>query len=219
MTRYAGQELLNALDDAGLGDWQALPDGLHSRYITKEYSTGLDLVQRIGDLAEAADHHPDVTLTYTHVDVRLLSHDVRSVTDRDLRLARQISDLAGELQTDAAPSIPQLLELGLDTANMDVIAPFWAALLTGDASNIDGFDIVDPTGQVPLLWFQETGPHDVPRQRLHVDISVPAAEAAARIRAVVEAGGTVVDAAQQPSFTVLEDADGNRACVCTPEAR
>lgn len=219
MTAYDGQKLLNALDDAGLSDWQALPDGLRTRYITNEYSAGLDLVQRISSLAEAADHHPDITLTYTHVDVRLISHDVGSVTDRDLRLARQISDLSDELTTEAAPRVPQLLALGLDTANADAIAPFWAALLTGDASNVDGCDIADPTGQVPLLWFQETDPHDTPRQRLHVDICVPAAEAETRIRAVVEAGGTVVDASYQPSFTVLEDADGNRACVCTPKAR
>lgn len=56
---------------------------------------------------------------------------VRGVTKRDLRMARRIS------------------ELGLDTANRDVIAPFWAALLTGDASNVDGDGAVDPSKRVP----------------------------------------------------------------------
>jgi 4a-hydroxytetrahydrobiopterin dehydratase len=36
-----------------------------------------------------------------------------------------------------------------------------------------------------------------------------------RIGAAVSAGGVVVDASQAPSFTVIADPDGNKACVCT----
>ena len=119
----------------------------------------------------------------------------------------------------ADPSVPALLELGLDTAHQGAIAPFWAALLTGDASNVSGPDVIDPAGQMPLLWFQDCEEHEVPHQRLHVDVSVPAAVAPVRIKAAVEAGGTIVDESQAPSFTVLADADGNRACVCTLAGR
>nr|WP_276547930.1 VOC family protein [Brachybacterium muris] len=126
----------------------------------------------------------------------------------------QASSLSGRVgRADAAA--PTVLELGLDTANRDAIAPFWAALLTGDASNVDGDDVVDPSNRVPLLWFQNTEQHDVPKQRLHVDLWVGADQGEARITAAVAAGGTVVDDSQAPSFTVLADADGNRVCVCT----
>jgi len=96
-----------------------------------------------------------------------------------------------------------------------VIAPFWAALLTGDAGAAGGEDVMDPTGRVPLLWFQQTEPHATPRQRFHLDVWVPHDAAAGRIAAAVAAGGRVVDDAEAPSFTVLADAEGNRACVCT----
>jgi 4a-hydroxytetrahydrobiopterin dehydratase len=111
------------------------------------------------------------------------------------------------------------MELALDTAHAATIAPVWAALLTGstDARGRGGLgdDIRDRTARVPNLWFQDTDEHDAPRQRFHVDVWVPPEVAQARIDAAVAAGAVVVDASQAPSYTVLADQDGNKACVCT----
>ena len=54
-----------------------------------------------------------------------------------------------------------------------------------------------------------------PRQRLHVDLWVPHDVAERRIAAAVAAGGRIVDDSEAPSFVVLADGEGNRACVCT----
>ena len=219
MTGYSGQQLLAALADEGLADWQVLPEGIRTRYLSGDFASGLELVNRVGAAAEEANHHPDLGLSYDYLDVRLISHDVGAVTDRDLRMARRISDLAAELGISADPAVPQVVELALDTSDKERIAPFWAALLTGDAGNVNGPDVVDPSGQVPLLWFQDSDEHDVPHQRFHLDVWVPPAQADARIAAAVAAGGKIVDDAEAPSFTVLADADGNRACVCTVAGR
>jgi 4a-hydroxytetrahydrobiopterin dehydratase len=154
-------------------------------------------------------------LTYPHVDVKLLSHDASGITERDVRLARAISELASAHGIAADPAAPTVVELALDTADPAAIGPFWAALLTGDPGAVDGDDVVDPSGRVPLLWFQHTDAHETPRQRFHIDLWVPHDAADARIAAAVAAGGTVVDATRAPSFTVLADAEGNRACICT----
>lgn len=215
MTTITGQSLLETLRQEQLTDWQGFPDGLRARFQTGSFAAGLRLVDAIGEAAEEANHHPDLTLTYPHLDVTLISHDAGGVTKRDLRMARRISELAEEAGVEADPSAPTMLELGLDTANRDAIAPFWAALLTGDASNVDGDDVIDPSKRVPLLWFQATEQHEVPKQRLHVDLWLGADQAQARIDAAVQAGGEVVDDSQAPSFTVLADTDGNRVCVCT----
>lgn len=211
MTILSTQDIL----DAGLDDWRRLTQALHARFRTGDFATGLALVTAIGGLAEEAGHHPDVTLTYPHVDVKLLSHDAAGITRRDVDLARRISVAAAERGISADPSAPTVVELALDTADAAGIGPFWAALLTGDAGAVDGDDVVDPTGRVPLLWFQHTDAHETPRQRFHLDVWVPHDAADARIAAAVAAGGTVVDDAAAPSFTVLTDAEGNRACVCT----
>ena len=86
-----------------LPGWSQSPAGLHTRLVTNDFATGLRLVQQIGAAAEAADHHPDLDLRYGYVDVRLISHDVGAVTDRDVRLAGTISELAAAEGVTATP--------------------------------------------------------------------------------------------------------------------
>jgi 4a-hydroxytetrahydrobiopterin dehydratase len=201
--------------DAGLDDWRKLAQALHARFLTGDFVTGLGFVTAVTEAAEQANHHPDVTLTYPYVDLKLVSHDVGRLTRRDLDLARRISEIARERGIDAQPGAVTEIELALDTADLAAAGPFWAALLTGSADSVDGNDVVDPSGRVPLLWFQHTDAHETPRQRFHLDLWVPHDVAESRIAAAVAAGGQVVDDTNAPSFVVLADPEGNRVCVCT----
>jgi 4a-hydroxytetrahydrobiopterin dehydratase len=211
MDKLSNEEILQA----GLDDWRKLATRLHARFETGDFVSGLAFVTAITDAAEAMNHHPDVLLTYPRVDITLLSHDVGMLTDRDLRLARKISEIAAERGIKALPREVATLELALDTADHAAIGPFWAALLTGSTTSLHGSDVVDPSGRVPLLWFQDTDAHETPRQRFHLDLWLPPDVAEERIAAAVAAGGAVVDDSQAPSFTVLADSEGNRACICT----
>ena len=56
-------------------------------------------------------------------------------------------------------------------------------------------------------------------QRWHFDVRVPHDEAERRLRAVLDAGGRIVSDRAAPAYWVVEDADGNRSCICTPEGR
>jgi 4a-hydroxytetrahydrobiopterin dehydratase len=201
--------------DAGLDDWRKLAQALHARFLTGDFVTGLRFVTAVTEAAERANHHPDVTLTHPLVDMKLISHDVSKLTQRDLDLARRISEIAHEQGITAQPSALTELELALDTADLAAVGPFWAALLTGGPDSLMGDDVVDPSARVPLLWFQHTDPHETPRQRFHVDLWVPHDVAEERIAAAVAAGGQVVDDENAPSFVVLADPEGNKACVCT----
>jgi 4a-hydroxytetrahydrobiopterin dehydratase len=200
--------------DAGLDDWRWVLDGLRTRFRTGDFVTGLALAQRIGEAAEEAGHHPDLDLRYPHLDVRLVSHDVQGVTGRDVDLARRVSALAAELGVRADPSATTVLEMGLDTSDPASIRLFWKALL-GLEDHPDDESLVDPSGSTPGLWFQDTEPHEPPRQRFHYDVWVPHDVAEQRVQAALEAGGTLVSDADAPSFWVLADSQGNRACVCT----
>lgn len=204
---------------AGLDDWRVLPHSLHARFLTGDFSGGLALIAAVGGLEDCAGNEPELALTAGCVDITLRDRDSSGLTERDLAVARRISGVAREQGAPARPAVPAVLELALDTADVAAIGPFWAALLTGDAGALDGDEIVDPTGQLPLLWFQRTEQHTVPRQRFHLDVWVPHDVAAGRIDAAVAAGGRVVDDAEAPAFTVLADAEGNRACVCTTLGR
>jgi len=201
--------------DAGLDDWRRLAEALHARFLTGDFVSGLDFVTAVTEAAEQANHHPDVTLTYSFVDLHLISHDVHRLTQRDIDLARRISEIARERGIAADPGAVSEVELALDTADLAAVGPFWAALLTGSTDALHGDDVVHPSARVPLLWFQHTDAHDTPRQRFHIDLWVPHDLAEQRIAAAVAAGGEVVDDSHAPSFVVLADAEGNKACVCT----
>ena len=210
--RLSGQQVL----DEGLDGWRVVLGKLVARFGTGDFSSGARLVSEIARVADEANHHPDVDLRYPHVTVTLLSHDVDALTARDVRLARRISELAAEAGADPDPAAPQLVELALDTPSTATVLPFWQAVLGYDASSDD---VTDPAGRGVPLWFQETESTEPDRQRFHVDVSVPHDLAQQRIAAALEAGGTLVDDGAAPSFWVLADAEGNKACICTWEGR
>jgi 4a-hydroxytetrahydrobiopterin dehydratase len=80
--------------EEGLPDWTWRDDAIHAHLETGDFATGLRLVNLIGEAAEAMNHHPDLDLRYPHLDVKLSSHDAGGVTDRDVKLARTISEYA-----------------------------------------------------------------------------------------------------------------------------
>ena len=202
----------------GLADWRVLLGALHARFATGDFATGLRLVNRIGEAAEQADHHPDLDLRYPHLNVRLVSHDVGGLTQRDVRLARRISELAAQEGVSATPTQVQSLEIALDSPDGKGLMPFWAAVLGLDASE-RYTEVNDRAGSLPALWFQETDSDAPDRQRFHLDITVPHDVAEVRVAAALEAGGTLVSTDRAPSFWVLADADGNKVCVCTWQSR
>ena len=207
--------------DADLTDWRRLTQRLHARFRAGDPAVGASFV---ADAVRAASEvgladHLEIGLTSTHVDVRVASRPagagLRLHAD-DVTLARLVSEVARRHEVASVPAEVIEVELALDTADDGRIGPFWAALLTGDADDVvDDDSVVDPTGRLPSTWFQGTEPHEAPRQRWHLDVWVAPEAATDRIAAAVAAGGTVVDDSQAPSFTVLADPDGNKACVCT----
>lgn len=80
----------------GLG-WSVEGTELRATFASGDFMTGLTFINRLAEAAEAMNHHPDVTLTYPQVALTLTSHDVGALTQRDVHLARTVSELAKEL--------------------------------------------------------------------------------------------------------------------------
>ncbi len=90
----------------GVADWRVLDSGqVGTVFGTGSFNKGVDLVVRIGALADAANHHPDVDLRYPSVTVRLSTHEVGGLSERDVALAREISIAAAELGIEAQPAV------------------------------------------------------------------------------------------------------------------
>lgn len=91
-------------DFDGVEDWRVLPTGATTYFATGSFAKGVELVDAIGLLADAANHHPDVDLRYPGVRVSLMTHEIADISDRDVALAQQISLAARELGIPADPS-------------------------------------------------------------------------------------------------------------------
>lgn len=71
-------------------EWQRSSTGLTKEFNFPDFKSALEFVNKIGILAEQANHHPDILLSWGKVIVTLFSHDELSVTDKDFRLAEKI---------------------------------------------------------------------------------------------------------------------------------
>jgi len=79
---------------ASLPGWFFEGGWIRRHYKTDGWPTTLMLVTAIGYCAEAAYHHPDLTVTYARVTVKLSTHSAGGITDKDFELARKIEELA-----------------------------------------------------------------------------------------------------------------------------
>ncbi len=90
---------------AALPEWCAVDGWLQRSYATDGWRTTMLLVNAIGYLAEAADHHPDLTVRWSEVTVRLQTHTVHDITAKDATLAARIESLAAWPGDDGFPGL------------------------------------------------------------------------------------------------------------------
>jgi 4a-hydroxytetrahydrobiopterin dehydratase len=79
---------------ASLDGWAAADDAITRTFKFADHIAAMGFVTRVAMAAEVMDHHPDLRIVYSTVDIKLNSHDAGGVTDRDVKLARRINELA-----------------------------------------------------------------------------------------------------------------------------
>ncbi|MCA0294553.1 MAG: 4a-hydroxytetrahydrobiopterin dehydratase [Actinobacteria bacterium] len=193
----------------GTGDWRALNAGADTWFDAASHRSGARFVRRVAELAEAAGHHPDVDLRARGVHLRLFSHDVRALTERDVALAREISAAAADLGLRADPSAVQRLQVAIDATDAEALGPFWAAALRYDRERDDL--LVDPLGRQPRIWFQELDAPRPLRNRIHLDAGTAAELVADKTAALLAAGGRVTY--ENTWWRTIADAEGNEVDV------
>lgn len=89
---YSETEIREKLRD--LPGWSLEAGTIRRTYETDGWPTTLMLVNAIGYVAEAADHHPDLAVSWGRLTVSTSTHSAGGVTDKDFELARKIEDAA-----------------------------------------------------------------------------------------------------------------------------
>jgi 4a-hydroxytetrahydrobiopterin dehydratase len=78
-----------------LPGWRRAGDAIERIFQFDDFVQAVKFVNKIADAAEAANHHPDILINYNKVTLTLLSHDSVGVTQRDIRMAGKINEVAG----------------------------------------------------------------------------------------------------------------------------
>jgi 4a-hydroxytetrahydrobiopterin dehydratase len=76
-----------------LPHWYYEDGWIRRKYRTSGWKATLMVVNTVGHLAEAAWHHPDLTVSYAFVIVKLQNHAARGITDKDFELAGKIESV------------------------------------------------------------------------------------------------------------------------------
>lgn len=90
-----GMAALTAAESGGLAtqlDGWTIRDGprLYKKWTFRDFSTALGFVNRIGAIADAEDHHPDIALGWGRVEVELWTHAAGGLTENDFIVAAKI---------------------------------------------------------------------------------------------------------------------------------
>jgi 4a-hydroxytetrahydrobiopterin dehydratase len=191
-------------------DWRVVRNDACAHFRTGAFAAGVALVDAIGRLADATDHHPDVDLRSDGVTVRLRT-DSGALGEREVALAQQISAAARELGVPVDPTSLQIVQIAIDALVIPDVMPFWRAVL--GYREVGDEDLIDPLFQGPPIWFQQMDAPRPQRNRIHIDVYVPHDQAETRVAAALAAGGHVVSDENAPGWWTLADAEGNEVDV------
>ncbi|HET6468904.1 MAG TPA: 4a-hydroxytetrahydrobiopterin dehydratase [Geminicoccaceae bacterium] len=89
---YSDEEVTARLA-AELPHWYLEDGWIRRHYRTSSWKGTLMVINAVGHLAEAAWHHPDLTASYAWVEVRLMNHAAKGITDKDFALAKKIEEV------------------------------------------------------------------------------------------------------------------------------
>ena len=87
---YGEAEIAEKLKE--LPGWELREGWIRRKYATPGWPHTLMLVNAIGYRAEAAFHHPDLSVSWAEVHVKLMTHSAKGVTDNDFELAKRIEE-------------------------------------------------------------------------------------------------------------------------------
>jgi 4a-hydroxytetrahydrobiopterin dehydratase len=73
-----------------LNNWFFIDNALQKNFVFKDFVSALAFINAIGLIAENQKHHPEIHSIYNKVQLRLNTHDIGGVTDKDFRLAKAI---------------------------------------------------------------------------------------------------------------------------------
>jgi 4a-hydroxytetrahydrobiopterin dehydratase len=219
--RPTRQQISDAIDPAG---WRLILGAIYTEVLTASLAAATEAASvAVSAVGADGQGHLTVDIRADRAVLRLQSAAVGGVSGRDIGLAQAVSAaLAAQgWQPSQAGGAAQALEIAIDALDIGLVRPFWKAILgyADEPGSELPAALIDPSGRGPAVWFQQMDAPRPQRNRIHIDVDVPAEGAAARIGAALAAGGRLLSDDAAPAYWVLADPEGNEACICTWQGR
>lgn len=74
-------------------EWEHEKNAMTRTVEFEEFMDGIDFVNDLAEIAEDAQHHPDIVIKHTKITLKLTTYDVGGVTDLDIQLAQRVDNL------------------------------------------------------------------------------------------------------------------------------
>src|SRR5215207_6441822 len=198
----------------GTADWGIVFSGPCALYRTATYRDAIDLMDAVAALA-TDDLQPEFDLRSRAVLVRLPAPD-RRIHAAHLEFAQAITAVAAQRGATADPAGIQDVQIAIDARDDEGIHAFWGAAQGFERMRETHLRSPDRIG--PTVFINDK-PYQPPRNRIHVDVSLPPAQARRRVDAILAAGGRMLGDQYAPMWWSLIDAEGNVVDIATWEGR
>ena len=95
-TRIINFILFNITVNNKLGDlqnWEEIEGKLCKDFKFKDFIESFSFITKIALESEKMNHHPDILISYNKVNIKLITHDINQISDKDIVLAKKIDEL------------------------------------------------------------------------------------------------------------------------------
>jgi 4a-hydroxytetrahydrobiopterin dehydratase len=96
MPSLTQQEIVSLLPS--VPDWRIESEELTRTFSFGDFKASLKFVNKVGEMAEEAGHHPDIGIRYNRVRLALTTHDAGGLTQKDFDLATHISEVSQSIK-------------------------------------------------------------------------------------------------------------------------
>lgn len=98
--RLSEEAIVSALQSLNSGSthtWEIIDAKLYQEFTFKNFVSAFGFMTQVAILAERANHHPEWSNVYNKVKISLVTHEAKGITERDFKLAQEISKLGSYL--------------------------------------------------------------------------------------------------------------------------
>jgi 4a-hydroxytetrahydrobiopterin dehydratase len=93
ISEISEDEFKKQFESVNTESWKEIDNSLQKTYQFSDFKEALNFINKVGDISESMNHHPEITNIYNKVTLKLKTHDKNQITDVNYQMAKKVDDL------------------------------------------------------------------------------------------------------------------------------